>query len=334
MGQGAYIFGCSGTVLQSKEIAFFNESDPWGFILFARNVESPVQLRKLTNDLRSSVGRDAPILIDQEGGRVARLTQPHWRQWQAPLDQVASYPDQAERSMYLRYRVIAAELRDVGVDVNCVPCADIAFPDTHPVLHNRCYGSDAETVVRVSRHVANASLDGGVLPVVKHIPGHGRATLDSHVDLPRVGAGLSELEETDFSTFRQLSDLPLGMSAHVVYDALDKDPATTSKVMINRIRDDIGFDGLLMTDDISMQALSGDVKSRTQASLRAGCDLILHCNGERAEMEQIADTAGHLAQSAQKRADAAILARKTPKPFDITAAEAELESLLGERING
>ncbi len=245
-GQGAYIFGCVGQRLLPEEAAFFAETNPWGFILFARNVDTPDQLRRLTDDLRASVGRDAVITIDQEGGRVERLTPPQWRHWMAPFDQVKANPAKAARSMYIRTRIIADELRDVGIDSNCSPCADVATAQTHPFLYNRCYGEDAHTVAAVGRAVADGLLDGGVLPVLKHIPGHGRGTTDSHLELPRVSAKRADLKASDFAAMKALSDLPLGMSAHVVYEDIDpSDCATTSSTMTRLVRDDIGFDGLL-----------------------------------------------------------------------------------------
>jgi len=330
--QGAYILGCAGLHLTPDEVAFFADANPWGFILFARNIDSPDQLRRLTGDLRNTVGRNAVVTIDQEGGRVERMAPPHWRHWLPPLDQVAANPLQAERSMYLRSRIIADELSGVGIDSNCTPCADVATPDTHAVLRNRCYSDDPSKVASVGRAVADGLLDGGVLPVLKHIPGHGRATLDSHLDLPRVTAKRTDLGRRDFAAMRALSDLPLGMSAHIIYQDIDPNgPATTSPVMIELIRRDIGFDGLLMTDDLSMQALKGDVPTRVRDSLTAGMDMILHCNGKLAEMEMVASQAGQFTNAAQKRADRALNMRKSPDHVDISALEDELAGLLNGR---
>lgn len=324
MGQGAYIFGCQGPDLLASESRFFADANPWGFILFARNIQSPGQLKRLTDDLRSSVGRDAPILIDQEGGRVQRMAPPHWRQWLPPLDEVARSGPNAARSMYLRSRIIAAELRQVGIDVNCAPCADIATAQTHPVLRNRCYGTDVKTVVEISQAVAEGLMHGGVLPILKHIPGHGRATVDSHLDLPHVTAAEEDLQHTDFAAFKALAHLPMGMSAHIVFDQIDATaPSTTSRKMVRKIREQIGFDGVLMSDDISMQALAGSVSDRSKAALIAGIDMILHCNGERGEMDRIAQAAGQLHRVAQVRADQAIAARFTPDDADIELLIAE-----------
>jgi len=329
------IFGLSGPVLTAVERALIAEAQPWGFILFARNVEAPGQLIRLTADLREAVGREAPILIDQEGGRVQRMGPPHWRRWGPALDQMQAFadPGAAARAMKLRYRLIAEELRAVGIDVNCAPLADLARPDTHPILKNRLYGSDRVTVIGAARAVAQGLLDGGVLPVLKHIPGHGRATLDSHLELPRVGTRRAELEAEDFAAFRALSDLPLAMSAHIVYEDLDPAaPATISPTMITLIRDRIGFDGLLMTDDISMQALSGDIVSRGAASLEAGCDIVLHCNGDLAEMEALARRLPPMTAAARRRSEQAFRQRIAPVPVDIAALEAELEGLLGRAM--
>ncbi len=333
----ACAFGCAGPALAPAEHALFAEAQPWGFILFARNVETPLQLMRLTADLREAVGRDAPILIDQEGGRVQRMRPPHWRLWRPPLDQMraATRPGAAARAMALRYRIIAEELRAVGIDVNCAPMADLARPDTHPILKNRCYGTDAVAVVGAARAVAEGLMAGGVLPVLKHIPGHGRATLDSHLDLPRVDTPAEVLEAEDFAAFRALSDLPLGMTAHIVYEAFDRHaPATCSRAMIRLIRERIGFEGLLMTDDISMEALSGTPSERGGAALAAGCDVVLHCNGHFAEMEALAADLPEMTGQAARRAAAAEAARQSPTPVDIAALEAELDSLLPGGAHG
>jgi len=328
--QTAAIFGPEGPAITDWERAFFRDFSPWGFILFTRNIESPDQLRRLTGDLREAVGFDAPVLIDQEGGRVQRMRAPHWAEWLPPLDQMQQASDPI-RAMWLRYRLIAAELRAVGIDANCAPCADVAGPLTHPFLRNRCYGQDAVTVMDAARTVAQAHLAGGVLPVVKHIPGHGRATVDSHKDLPRVTATRGELEVQDFLPFKALADLPLGMTAHIVFEDIDAvRPATTSRMMMDLIRHDIGFQGLLMTDDISMEALSGDVAARSRASIAAGCDVVLHCNGDSREMIAVAQAAGPMGAAARARGDAALAMRNTPTPVDISALRSEFEALLGE----
>ncbi len=330
---GAAIFGCDGLTLRPDEAAFFREADPFGFILFARNVDSPGQVRALTCALRDAVGRDAPVLVDQEGGRVQRLRAPHWREWAPPLDTVALARDPA-RAMWIRSRIIADELRAVGIDANCAPCADVAGALTHAFLKNRCYGTDPAMVATMSRAVADGHLAGGVLPVMKHLPGHGRAMLDTHHDLPTVDAAPADLAATDFAPFAALADLPMAMTAHIVFSAYDDRPATQSPAMIGVIRDIIGFQGLLMTDDLNMQALSGTVAMRAAASIAAGCDVALHCKGTVPEFAATAAAVGALTALAQARADAALAMRHAPDPVDIPALDAEFTRLMGEGANG
>lgn len=328
MPENAIIYGCAGAALSDWERGFFAQANPWGFILFARNIEHPDQLRRLTGDLRDCVGWNAPILIDQEGGRVQRMRAPHWREYLPALDQMALASDPI-RAQFLRNRLIAQELFDVGIDVNCAPLVDLVEDQTHPVLRNRLYGSNVDDVVAAALAAADGLLAGGVLPVLKHVPGYGRASVDSHRDLPSVDAPLSDLWNRDFAPFRALNTFVMGMSAHIVFTDIDPDaPATTSDIMIDMIRDKIGFSGLLMTDDISMQALSGTIAERAQASWQARCDLVLHCNGERGDMEQLARIAPPLTQAATARSDAALSQRKKPVEIDIEAALAEFETLL------
>lgn len=325
---GATILDADGLSLTAEEKAFFRAANPFGFILFARNVDSPDQVRRLCDEMREAVGRDAPITIDQEGGRVQRLRGPVWTEWTPPLDFVAQAGADAAQAMYLRYRLIAAELKAVGIDSNCAPMVDLAGPATHEFLRNRCYGSDPSKVADLGRAVANGLLDGGVLPVLKHIPGHGRATLDSHYDLPQVGADHTTLSAEDFAPFAALTDLPMGMTAHLVYEALDDRPATLSPKVMQIIREEIGFDNLIMTDDISMKALKGSLIEITQGALAAGCDVILHCNAPLADRRAVAEAAGEMTQAAQTRAERALAARKTPDDIDINALRAQLETLL------
>lgn len=331
MALSATVLGCLGPQLSADEAAFYRDAAPWGFILFARNVETPDQLRRLTGDLRAAVGRDAPVLVDQEGGRVQRLRAPHWREYLPPLDQVAlTAGPEMERGIRLRYQLIAGELRAVGIDVDCAPSVDVALAGTHPFLRNRCFGEDADTVARAARACAEGLMAGGVLPVMKHMPGHGRATLDSHHELPRVTASLETLEASDFKAFRALADLPMAMTAHIVFDAIDPDhPATASPEAIRYIRERIGFGGLLVTDDLSMQALSGTLGERAARSIAAGCDIALHCNGKREEMEPVVAAAGALSGAALARADAALARRPAATAIDSAALAAELEALLG-----
>lgn len=312
VGKGAVIFGCAGSVLLPEERAFFRDTDPFGFILFARNVQDPDQLRRLTGALRDAVGRDAPIMMDQEGGRVQRLRAPHWQEWDPPFDAVARAGSvaAAERMMTARAMVIAAELMAVGVDANCAPVADVARMATHPFLRNRCYGSDPGTVTRIGRAVADGFLAAGVLPVIKHMPGHGLSYVDTHHDLPTVDVSPADLARVDFAPFRALADVPMAMTAHLVFSQIDPDhPATQSPKMIRVIREEIGFEGLLMTDDLNMEALHGSLADRTRASLAAGVDIALHCKGCMDQMIEVAEAAGEMGAAARARAEAAVAAR-------------------------
>ena len=331
---GATIFGCEERALTVDEAAFFRDSDPFGFILFARNVENPAQLYRLTSDLRAAVGRDAPVFVDQEGGRVQRLRAPHWHEWLPPLDAIALANARgglaaALRMMYLRARLISAELRAVGIDGNCAPCADLLTAQTHPFLRNRCYGDQVAQVVALSRATAQGHLDGGVLPVAKHLPGHGRANADTHLNLPTVKAAKEDLQSCDFAVFKALNDLPLAMTAHIIFSAYDDKPATCSPKMIQVIREEIGFGGLLMTDDLNMQALQGTLADKTARSLAAGCDIALHCHGIMAEMVEVAAAAGQMSVAAQARGATALAARRTPDDVDLAALQAEHDALLG-----
>ena len=335
MARGAYILAPLGPALAADEAAFFRDSDPWGFIVFARNCETPDQLRRLTASLRDAVGRDAPILIDQEGGRVQRMRAPHWREWLPPLDQVEAFSDanRSARAMYLRGLLIGTELLAHGIDTNCAPSADIAFPETHPFLRNRCYGTDAATVARMARACAEGLMDAGCLPVLKHAPGHGRATLDSHQNLPRIDTPLGDLRDTDFAPFRTLADLPMVMTAHIVIPEVDDRPITQSPAGVELLRTGLGLTGLLMSDDLSMNALQGTVAERGRKALEAGCDLVLHCNGDMAEMQSVANL-GQLSPKAAIRADIALSARRTPTDIDISACEAEFQGLIEGAGNG
>lgn len=326
VGRGATIFGCAGPKLLPEERAFYRDADPFGFILFARNVEDPAQLRRLTTDLREAVGRDAPVLVDQEGGRVQRLRAPHWREWTPPLDTVegAGSLEAAERIMRLRASVIAAELAAVGIDADCIPTLDVVRPETHPFLMNRCYGRDQMTVARIGRAVAEGLMAGGVLPVMKHMPGHGLSHVDTHHDLPTVDVSHEELTAVDFAPFRALADLPMAMTAHLVFAALDGErPATQSPTMIRVIREEIGFKGLLMSDDLNMQALQGTLAERTARTIAAGVDIALHCKGDMGEMVSVAGAAGVMGPAARARAEAAVAARRAGS-VDVEAALAEL----------
>lgn len=303
----AVVFGCEGLLLRDNERQFFHDCDPLGFILFARNIESPDQVRKLIDDLKDCVGRsDALIFIDQEGGRVARLQAPTWRKAPA-AGQIGSLydanPDAGLEAARLNGRLLAADLAPLGINVDCAPVLDLLFPETHAIIGDRSFGASPKAVTPLARALSEGLLAGGVLPVIKHIPGHGRATLDSHKALPVIDTPRRELEKTDFAPFRDLADMPMAMTAHVVYSMIDDTaPATTSLTVINDIiRGCIGFDGLLLSDDLSMQALEGGLGDRAQAARNAGCDVMLHCNGVLDEMVAVAKNCGRLTDAASRR---------------------------------
>ena len=330
--RAACILGCSGPTLTPEEHAFFHDVRPWGFILFRRNVQTPDQVRALTAALRETVDDPtAPILIDQEGGRVQRLGPPHWPKYptgRAYGQVAANDPLTGQALARLGGRLIAEDLRKLGINVDCVPVLDVPQPGAHDVIGDRAYGETVEVISRLGRSAAEGLIAGGVLPVIKHIPGHGRALADSHLALPEVDASLEALEATDFQPFRVLSDMPMAMTAHVVYRAIDsRRPATTSRRAITLIREGLGFGGLLMSDDLSMKALSGDFTARAKASLRAGCDVVLHCNGDMAEMRAVIAGTPALRGHARRRADAAMarLAR-APEPLDEAEARARFDA--------
>lgn len=316
------IYGCLGLSLTEAEKRFFRESDPWGFIIFARNIDNPDQVRALAGDLRAAVGRNAPILIDQEGGRVARLRPPHWRSYPPGRkygEVYATSPSDGLTAARIGAQLIALELRDVGVDVDCLPVLDVPVAGAHDVIGDRAYGETPEIVSALGKAAMEGALVGGVLPIIKHIPGHGRAGVDSHEKLPVVDTNRVTLSATDFAPFAAMADAPLAMTAHVIYSAIDDaNPATTSPTVISEIiRDEIGFSGALMSDDLSMKALGGSFEDRTKVSLDAGCDLVLHCNGDMNEMEAVAKEARALAGTSQARADRALAMRTDPERVDL-----------------
>lgn len=331
----AVIMGCEGVELNDNERAFFKEVNPMGYILFARNCDHPVQLRALTDSLRELSGdAKTPILIDQEGGRVARLRPPHWQKT-LPAALIAACASQdlmlARRRMYVAMRVIAHDLYQMGITVNCAPIADVPVADCHDVIGDRALGSTPEQVEILAHEQARALLDGGVLPVLKHIPGHGRALADSHLELPTVTASLEELERSDFIPFKALRDIPLGMTAHIRYTALDADlPATLSPIAMRFIREQIGFDGLIMSDDVSMKALQGDLTSISSAALAAGCDVVLHCNGKMDEMQAVAKGIRTLNEEGMRRLDAAKALLKPEIDVDISALTEEYAAMIKE----
>jgi len=335
MAVRAFITGLAGTILSPAERAFVRECEPWGFIIFKRNIETPSQLSRLIASVRDTVGRDAPVLVDQEGGRVQRLGPPHWPSYPPGAAYGRLYDrDNADglRAAYLGARLIAADLAAAGIDVDCLPLADVPASGADPIIGDRAYGENAEKVAALARAVADGLLAGGVLPVLKHIPGHGRATADSHHALPVVETDQETLRKSDFAAFRPLSDLPLGMTAHVVYTAIDPiAPATTSVTLVRDvIRGWLGFAGLLMSDDISMGALSGSIEVRVRSAIAAGCDVILHCNGELAEMQAVASAVPVLTGEAAARADAALGRRGKVHKDDLAALRAEWAALVNE----
>ncbi|MCE9523981.1 MAG: beta-N-acetylhexosaminidase [Alphaproteobacteria bacterium] len=336
MSARAVIFGLEGHELTPEEADFFRSVRPWGFILFKRNCGAPEQLRRLTARLRECLGRDdAPILIDQEGGRVQRLRGEHWRARPAAAAFGALHRQDAGSARDLTYdnaRVMAAELAGLGINVDCVPCVDVPIAGAHDIIGDRAFALDPWVVAALGQAVIDGMLDGGVLPVVKHIPGHGRARADSHLAVPVVETAREELERTDFAPFRALAHAPLAMSAHVVYTAIDPAaPATASKRVIDEVvRGFIGFDGALMTDDLSMRALSGSFGERARASIAAGCDLVLHCNGKMDEMRDVANASPILSGKALDRADRALAALKPAKPFVVAEAQGRVDAALAQ----
>jgi beta-N-acetylhexosaminidase len=334
----AFIVGVGGPRLGADERAFLRDADPWGLILFARNVNTPDQVRALTGDFRETVGRDdVPVLIDQEGGRVQRLGPPHWPEYPAGAAYGRLYdrdPELGIAAARLGARLIAADLAALGITVDCMPLADMPVPGADSIIGDRAYGGSVEKVAAIGAAVARGLREGGVLPVLKHIPGHGRAGVDSHYSLPVVSTERAVLEEADFAAFRRLAELPLGMTAHVVFTAIDPvAPATISATMVRQvIRGSIGFDGLLMTDDISMQALSGTLGERAAAAIAAGCDVALHCNGDLKEMQAVAGAVPMLDGNSRRRAAAALSWVRPAAPIDAAAARAEFSAMIaGDR---
>lgn len=337
MAARAFITGLAGPVLTADERSFLRESRPWGLILFKRNIEDKAQVTALVGDCRKALGdANVPVLIDQEGGRVQRMGPPHWPKYPPGAAYGAVYDTDVGlglRMSWLGGRLLAHDLTEVGINVDCLPLADVPVPGADSVIGDRAYGTTPDKVAAIAAAVAEGLQDGGVLPVLKHIPGHGRANADSHQRLPVVQAPRAELEVTDFAAFRPLKNLPLGMTAHVVFTACDPVlPVTTSATMIREvIRGFIGFDGLLMTDDISMGALSGLIGERSRAAIAAGCDVVLHCNGRLDEMQAVAAQAPELAGEAERRAAAALAGRRKPSALDLAAARREFADLMGAR---
>ena len=334
----AFICGCKGLSFDADERAFLATHRPWGLILFKRNIETPGQVAALVTAFREVVGRaDAPVLIDQEGGRVQRMGPPHWPAYPsaARLAAIPGTPEEVAAAVRLSTRLMAHDLVAVGINADCLPVLDTPAPGAHSVIGDRAYGATPEQVARLGRAAAEGMLDSGVLPVIKHIPGHGRAGADSHLELPRVSADRKSLEEIDFVPFCALSDMPLAMTAHVVYEAIDPDrPATVSpRVVADIIRGFIGFDGLLMSDDLSMKALTGNFGERTRAAHAAGVDLALHCNGDLAEAGPVGEASPWLAGRGLDRAERAV-ARivNVAKPLDLVDAREQIHLMLARPV--
>jgi beta-N-acetylhexosaminidase len=329
------IYGCAGTSLSAAERDFFRDVKPWGFILFARNISDPTQVKALIEELRGTVDDPrTPVLIDQEGGRVARLKPPQWRaRPPAALFGAlhAQNPEAAREATYLNARLIAHDLASLGINVDCLPVLDVPVPGAHDIIGDRAFATDPATIIALGKAQIEGLMDGGVLPVMKHIPGHGRAGADSHLALPRVSASVEELSASDFVTFRSLDQCPIAMTAHVVYESIDPQrPCTTSpKVIRDVIRGEIGFDGLLMSDDLSMKALDGPLSVRAKQALFAGCDLALHCNGDMEEMREVASEVKELEGQSLRRSRQALAHLSVPGAFEAEAAEAHLATLLG-----
>ncbi|MCK0198854.1 beta-N-acetylhexosaminidase [Ancylobacter sp. 6x-1] len=331
----AFISGCAGLVLTPEEEGFFRANNPWGLIIFRRNIESPAQVAALVDAFRAVVERpDAPVLVDQEGGRVQRLNVPHWPAYPAAecFERIALRDGLAEGEAAARLgaRLMAEDMAALGINVDCVPCADLRLPEGHGIIGDRAYGSEPAQVAALARAAAEGLMAGGVLPVLKHIPGHGRARADSHESLPVVETSRAELEATDFEPFRRLSDLPLAMTAHVVYAAIDPGhPATTSPTVIAEIiRGHIGFDGALMSDDLSMGALSGTLAARTEAAFAAGCDLALHCNGRMDEMVEVASATPVLKGEPARRCAAALSRLNGRQSIELSEARTQFSAMI------
>lgn len=331
--QKAVIFGLEGVALNAKERAFFKKHNPLGYILFARNCENPKQIKKLTASLRSlNKNQKILILIDQEGGRVARLKPPHWRKVPPAWIFAELYKKNkkaAEEAVFLNHRLIAEELYSLGINVDCAPLIDLRIDGMHEIVGDRALGSDTMQIAKLGRKACEGLFAGGVLPVIKHIPGHGRAMSDSHLELPHVDVSKAILAKTDFVPFKKLSDMPMAMTAHIKYTKLDdKNCATLSKKIIGIIRKEIGFKGLIMTDDLSMKALSGNFAERTKNSFKAGCDVVLHCNGKMEEMTEIIKETIPLEGEALKRARKSISKLSKPLKFNKKSAITRLDKLL------
>ncbi len=334
MRQLAVIFGLQGPRLTTAEKAFFRDANPWGFILFARNIETPDQVKALTSSLRDTVGRDIMIFIDQEGGRVQRLRSPHWFDYPSLGSIAQGYKDnrrKTRRAIFLHHRLIAADLRALGINANCAPVLDIPVEGADPIISDRALGTNSGQVIDLGQAALAGLMTGGVAPVLKHIPGHGRAKVDSHLALPVIENWLPGLTGSDFLPFKELSDAPMAMTAHVVIEKLDdRSPVTISPAAIKFIRENLGFNGLLMSDDLDMKALTGSLSGLTRAALTAGCDIALQCSGKLPAMVEVAKGSRYLDGESRKRADMAELCAEDPRDIDYDSAQFEYKALIQE----
>ena len=330
----AVILGLSGPKLTDAERLFFRDANPWAFILFARNVESPKQLLRLTSDLREAVGRNCLIFVDQEGGRVQRLRTPHWRKFPPGAAFQHLYAKEkwlGKRAAYLSYRLIADDLRKVGITADCAPVLDLPQENADPIISDRAFGANPVPIIDIAHAAMAGLMCGGVAPVVKHIPGHGRATVDSHKELPRIKASRKVLENTDFIPFRALADAPMAMTAHAVYECNSRSAVTVSKKSLTElVRAAIGFNGLVMSDDLDMKALKGGLTRKTERALAAGCDVALQCSGKLPAMVKVVKGASTLEGRAIWRATVAENCAEHISPFDREAAEYEFDALLSQ----
>lgn len=333
MSELAAILGLSGPRLTVSEKTFFRDADPWGFILFSRNVDNPDQIYRLCSELRNAVGRDALVFVDQEGGRIQRLKAPHWRAYPTGMTYASLYNDDEEtgkRATFLGHRLIADDLRAVGITADCAPVLDLPQPGADPIISDRALGDRTDQIVDLARAAMSGLMQGGVAPVIKHIPGHGRASVDSHLSLPRIETSRALLERTDFVPFRKLAHAPMAMTAHAVYTVVDDEPVTISATALkDLIRGSIGFDGLLMSDDLDMKALTGSrLMSKTEAALSAGCDIALQCSGQLPDMVDVAKGCKPLVGKALERARTAENSTNGSEDFDRAEAEAEFDGIL------
>lgn len=337
MGALSVILGLSGPVLTESERAFFRDANPWAFILFKRNVETPQQIKRLCHDLRDCVGRNCLIFVDQEGGRVQRLRSPQWPDYPAASNFGKLYrndPEQGRRASFLAYRLIADDLRKVGITADCAPVLDLPQPGADPIISDRAFAKRVDDIIDMAHSCMAGLMIGGVAPVVKHIPGHGRAKVDSHKALPEITEPRRTLERTDFKPFQALNDAPMAMTAHAVYSHHSKTAVTVSKkALTDLIRDAIGFDGLVMSDDLDMKALNGTLTRKTERALSAGCDIALQCSGKLPDMVKVVKGAKSLSRDALRRAIIAESCAEHVSEFDRKEAELEFCTLMQQVLS-